>query len=104
MARVEYQPVEFDKKGIKMNAAKADKISVTPKKALVSLAFRVKPHGDNLFSAEMLLLRDDTIVESRHGIATTLGHAISAADDLLDGWAFNEIEQGAEEYFRVVYL
>jgi len=70
----------------------------------VTLAFRVKAHGDNLFSAEMLLLQDDVVIESRHGIATTLGHAIGAADDLLDGWAFNEIEQKAEDYFRAIYL
>lgn len=71
---------------------------------VVSLAFRVKPHGDNLFSAEMLLLVDDVVFESRHGIATTLGHAIGGADDLMDGWAFNEIEQKAEDYFRNIYL
>jgi len=70
----------------------------------VSLAFRVKAHGDNLFSAEMLLLQDDMVIESRHGIATTLGHAIGAADDLMDGWAFNEIEQKAEDYFHNVFL
>ena len=70
----------------------------------VSLAFRVKPHGDNLFSAEILMLHDNTIVERRNGIATTLGHAIGAADDLMDGWAFNEIEQKAEDYFRNVFL
>ena len=75
------------------------------KKATVaSLAFRVKPHGDNLFSAEMLMLLDDVVVASRHGVATTLGHAIGAADDLMDGWAFNEIEQKAEDYFTNVYL
>lgn len=71
---------------------------------VVSLAFRVKPHGDNLFSAEILMLVDDVVVESRHGIATTLGHAIGAADDLMDGWAFNEIEQKAEAFFKDVYL
>lgn len=71
---------------------------------VVSLAFRVKAHGDNLFSAEMLMLLDDVIIESRHGVATTLGHAIGAADDLMDGWAFNEIEQKAEDYFRNIYL
>jgi hypothetical protein len=70
----------------------------------VSLAFRVKAHGDNLFSAEILMLMGDVVIESRHGIATTLGHAIGAADDLMDGWAFSEIEQKAEEYFRQVYL
>jgi hypothetical protein len=74
------------------------------KAEVISLAFRVKPHGDNLFSAEILMLLGDVVVESRHGIATTLGHAIGAADDLMDGWAFNEIEQKAEDYFRNVYL
>jgi hypothetical protein len=70
----------------------------------VSLAFRVKPHGDNLFSAEILMLLGDVVVETRHGVGTTLGHAIGAADDLMDGWAFNEIEQDPEDFFRNVFL
>lgn len=72
--------------------------------AVVSLAFRVKPHGDNLFSAEMLLIKDGKVTETRHGPGTTLGHAIAAADDLMDGWAFNEIEQKAEDYFTAVFM
>ena len=76
----------------------------TKEDAVVSLAFRVRADGDNLFSAEMLLLHGDMIVEKRNGVSTTLGHAIGAADDLMDGWAFNEIEQKAEDYFRNVYL
>lgn len=82
------------------------KTQVGEEKAImvVSLAFRVKADGDNLFSAEMLLLHDDKVVDTRHGISTTLGHAIGAADDLMDGWAFNEIEQKAEDYFKNVYL
>ncbi len=72
--------------------------------AAVSLAFRVKSCGDGLYAAEMLQLLGDVIVDTRHGVATTLGHAIGAADDLLDGWAFNEVEQKAEEYFRDVFL
>lgn len=87
-----------------MNKTKVGEDGVSQKEAVVSLAFRVKAHGDNLFSAEILLLHDDTIVEKRHGIATTLGHAIGAADDLMDGWAFNEIEQKAEDYFHSIYL
>lgn len=71
---------------------------------VVSLAFRVKPHGNNLFSAEVLLLRDDRVVKTRHGIDTTIGHATAAADDLMDGWAFNEIEQEPEAYFNEIYL
>ena len=71
---------------------------------VVSLAFRVKAHGDNLFSAEILLIKGNEIVDRRNGVATTLGHAIGAADDLMDGWAFNEIEQKAEAFFKEVYL
>jgi hypothetical protein len=71
---------------------------------VVSLAFRVKPHGDNLFSAEILMICGDVVMDSRHGVATTLGHAIGMADDLMDGWAFNEIEQKPEDFFNKVYL
>lgn len=71
---------------------------------VVSLAFRVKADGDNLFSAEMLLLHDNKVVEKRHGVSTTLGHAIGAADDLMDGWAFGEVEQKPEDYFHNVFL
>src|SRR5258706_291323 len=70
----------------------------------VSLAFRVVPSADGLFAAQILLLKGDAIVEKRTGLYTTLGHAIGAADDLMDGWAFNEIEQKAEDYFRAVFL
>ncbi len=73
-------------------------------KTAVSLAFRVKPHGDNLFSAELLLLHGNKVVATRFGPGTTLGHAIAAADDLMDGWAFNEIEQKPDNYFREVFL
>jgi hypothetical protein len=88
----------------KMKMQSVEKDGNKKVEVVVSLAFRVKPHGDNLFSAEILLLLDDTIVEKRNGVATTLGHAIGAADDLMDGWAFNEIEQKAEDFFRNVYL
>lgn len=71
---------------------------------VASLAFRVKPHGDNLFSAEMLLIKDGKVAETRYGPGTTLGHAIAAADDLMDGWAFSEIEKKPETYFKEVIL
>lgn len=70
----------------------------------VSLAFRVIPDASGLFAAEILMLENDLVVGKRHGIFTTLGHAIGAADDLMDGWAFNEIEQKPEDYFKNVYL
>lgn len=87
-----------------MAKTKVGEVEQAQGEVVISLAFRVKPHGDNLFSAEILLLNNDVVIEKRHGIGTTLGHAIGAADDLMDGWAFNEIEQKAEDYFHNVYL
>jgi hypothetical protein len=72
--------------------------------AVVSLAFRVKDRGDNLYSAEMLLLHDNKVVSARNGVATTLGHAIGMADDLMDGWAFSQVETKPEKFFEEVYL
>jgi hypothetical protein len=72
--------------------------------AVVSLAFRVVPSKDGLFAHQMLMLKGDRVVESRTGLYTTLGHAIGAADDLMDGWAFSEVEKKAEDYFREVFL
>jgi hypothetical protein len=80
------------------------KTQVGEEKAVVSLAFRVKPMGDGLYAAEMLILHDDKVVDTRNGPGTTLGHAIAAADDLMDGWAFNEIEQKPEAFFKEVFL
>jgi hypothetical protein len=71
---------------------------------VVSLAFRVVPSKDGLFAHQMLMLKGDRVVESRTGLYTTLGHAIGAADDLMDGWAFSEVEKKAEDYFREVFL
>jgi hypothetical protein len=73
-------------------------------KSVVSLAFRVKPMNDGLYGAEILMLVDDVVVEKRNSPGTTLGHAIAAADDLMDGWAFTEIETKPENYFRSVFL
>lgn len=74
------------------------------KDVITSLAFRVKPHPENLFSAEILLLVDDIVVDRRETVATTLGHAIGAADDLMDGWAVSEIERKAEDFFKNVMI
>lgn len=81
-----------------------EKTQVGEEKRIVSLAFRVIPDKAGLFAAEILLIEDDIVIERRHGLFTTLGHAMGAADDLLDGWAFNEVEQKAADYFRNVML
>lgn len=87
-----------------MSKMKGGEVDKAQEVAQVSLAFRVKPVKDGLYAAEMLMLLGDVVADSRHGIATTLGHAIGAADDLLDGWAFSEIEQKPENYFHDVLL
>jgi hypothetical protein len=87
-----------------MKTERKEKDGNVKAEGIVSLAFRVVYAGDGLYSAQVLMLLDDYVVEKRTGIGTTLGHAIGGADDLLDGWAFNEIEQKPEDYFRNVFL
>ena len=70
----------------------------------VYLGFFVKDMGDNLFSAGMVLIGDDMVIEKRTGLATSLGHAIGAAEDLLGGWAIQSIERKPEDFFRNVML
>lgn len=81
-----------------------DSDAIDAKAGAVSLAFRVVPMKDGLFAAQMLMLLDDFVVEKRTGVGTTLGHAIAAGDELLDGWAFSEIETNAEDYFHAVLV
>lgn len=77
---------------------------VEAKKKIITLAFRVMPCADGLYAQEMLMLADHEVIDSRVGVATTLGHAIAAADDLLDGWAFSQIETKPEDFFSQVLL
>jgi hypothetical protein len=93
-----------NKKEKLMQKAQVGEEIKTAKPAVISLAFRVKPMGDGLYGAEILMLADDIVVAKRNSPGTTLGHAIAAADDLMDGWAFNEVEQKAQEYFEQVFL
>jgi hypothetical protein len=87
-----------------MEKTQVGEVESSQVEAVVSLAFRVVPATDGLFAHQMLMLKGRHVVEARTGMYTTLGHAIAAADELLDGWAFNEIEQKAEDYFRAVFM
>lgn len=71
---------------------------------VVSLAFRVVPGQDGLYAAQMLLMVGDVVVEKRTGVYTTLGHAIAAADEAMDGWAFSEIEITPDAYFKAIII
>lgn len=69
-----------------------------------TIAFRVKPCGDNLFATEILLLKGSAIVETRKGEPTLLGHAIGQAQELLGHWALWEIEKEPVDFFREVAI
>ena len=71
---------------------------------VVTLAFRVVPGEEGLYAHQMLLIMDDMVYEKRTGVFTTLGHAIAASHELLDGWAFSEIEVAPDQYFKEVML
>jgi hypothetical protein len=99
--------IEVYKGEIKMPKTQVEEVDGNVKPHTISLAFRVVPGTGaevGLFAPQVLMLHDDRVAERRTGLFTTLGHAIGAADDLMDGWAFNEVEQKAEDYFRNVYL
>lgn len=76
----------------------------TMKGAVSSLAFRVKPSKDNMFSTEMLLLKGGVVSESKVGEPTLMGHAIGQAQELLGHWAVCELEQTPEDYFSGVVV
>jgi hypothetical protein len=64
-----------------------------------SLAFNVHPHGDNLFSASILKLKEGKVTEWKHGTGTTLGHAIAIAESLLSAYALYAHETKAEDFY-----
>lgn len=70
------------------------------KKAVYMLAFNVYPEGDNLFSACIIKLKDGKVSEWRRGVATTLGHASSIAENLLSAHTLYMHEQDAESFYR----
>lgn len=70
------------------------------KKAVYSLAFNVYAHGDNMFSARMLKLKDSKVTEWKHGVATSLGHAIASAENLMSAYALYEHETPAEKFYE----
>lgn len=84
-------------------ATNQDKELYSPKEVL-SLAFRVKGHGDGLYSAEMLLLKGSRVIDSKHSTPTTVGHAIGHMDNLADGWAMDMLERKPEDYFKEVFI
>jgi hypothetical protein len=87
-----------------MKAKLEEKDGNKKENAVVTLAFRVVPGEDGLYAPQMILILDEMVYEKRTGVFTTLGHAIAAADELLDGWAFSEIEIDPSEYFKEVMI
>jgi hypothetical protein len=69
------------------------------KKAVYDLAFGVYPHGDNLFSAKIIKIKDGKVTEWRHGTGTSLGHACAMAENLLSGYALVAHETSAISFY-----
>lgn len=73
---------------------------VKEKAAVYDLAFGVYPHGDNLFSAKIIKIKDGKVSEWRHGTGTSLGHACAMAENLLSGYALVAHEVSAQNYYQ----
>ncbi len=74
------------------------------KKVTYQLAFSVFPHGDNLFSAQILKLKDGKVSEWRHGTGTSLGHACAMAENLLSAYALVAHEVRPEAFYDAARL
>jgi hypothetical protein len=76
----------------------------TMKGAVTTLAFRVVPREDNMFSSEMILMRGGNLVEKKTGEPTLLGHAIGQAQEILAHYAVSEKEVSPESFFTDVVV
>lgn len=74
-------------------------VKTADKTAVYDLAFGVHPHGDNLFSAKIVKLKDGKIAEWRHGTGTSLGHAIAMTESLMSGYALFAHEVSPESFY-----
>lgn len=72
------------------------------KQAVYSLAVAVYNHGDNLYSAQIIKLKEGKISEWKHGVETSLGHAIAIAENLLSAYAVCAHEVPAEKFYDQV--
>lgn len=67
-----------------------------------SIAVGVHPHGDNLYSAKLIKLKEGKISEWKHGVETSLGHAIAIAENLLAAYSIQAHEVPAEKFYDQV--
>lgn len=74
------------------------------KQDMYTLAFGVLSHGDNLFSAQIIKLKNGKTSEWKHGVGTTLGHAIAIAENLMSSYALYAHERSAEQFYDEAYI
>lgn len=67
-----------------------------------TIAVGIHAHGDNLYSAKLIKMKDGKISEWKHGVETSLGHAIAIAENLLSAYAVVAIETPAEKFYDQV--
>ena len=57
------------------------------KTEVYSIAVGVYNHGNDLYSAKLIKMKEGKISEWKHGVETSLGHAIAIAENLLSAYA-----------------
>ena len=75
---------------------------VKEKKSTAELVFGIHNHGDNLYSAKILKVRDNKVTEWKHGVETSLGHALHIAEDLMGAYIVQAHEKSAEQFYNEV--
>jgi hypothetical protein len=72
---------------------------VEEKKDVYELLFGVNPRGSNLFSAKVVKMKDGRINEWKQGVATSLGHAVNIAEDIMGAYVIQAHEKSAAEFY-----
>ncbi len=72
------------------------------KEAVAELVFGVYVHPDNLFSAKVVKVKNGRISEWKHGAATSLGHALNIAEDLMGAYVIQAHEVSADKFYNEV--
>jgi len=74
------------------------------KESVAELAFGVHAHDANLFSAKIVKIKNGRVSEWKHGVETSLGHALTIAEDLMGAYAIQAHEISAEKFYDEVRI
>jgi hypothetical protein len=70
------------------------------KEGVSDLLFGLHNEGNNLYSAKIVKIKNGKISEWKHGVGTSLGHALNIAEDIMGAYIVQSIEKSAEDFYN----